>query len=89
VSKCKGGPTQNIIKKVDEAASQKSYSRLALQYAILQYCNIKQEVQLVLNDMAQSSKTRVVYCKASFLFNERFLFLNFQPSTATGSSDVY
>jgi hypothetical protein len=51
-------------------------------------CNIKQEVHLVLNDMVQSSKTMVVYCKASF-FSIKYIFFNFQSSTATGSSDVY
>jgi hypothetical protein len=81
VSKCEGGPTKTSSRKLTTQHPRRVTADL--------HCNIKQEVQLVLNDMVQSSKTRVVYCKDSFFFNGIFLFLNFQSSTATGSSDVY
>jgi hypothetical protein len=66
VSKCKGGPTKTSSKKLRRQHPRRVTADL--------HCNIKQEVHLVLNDMVQSSKTRVVYCKASFFFNKIILF---------------
>jgi hypothetical protein len=80
VSKCKGGPAKTSSRKLTRQRRRRVTADL--------HCNIKQEVHLVLNDMVQSSKTMVVYCKASF-FSMKYIFLNFQSSTATGSSDVY
>jgi hypothetical protein len=58
VSKCKGGPTKTSSRKLTRQRPRRVTANL--------HFNIKQEVHLVLNDMVQSSKTRVVYCKASF-----------------------
>jgi hypothetical protein len=80
VSKCKDGPTKTSSRKLTRQHPRRVTADL--------YCNIKQEIHLVRNDMVQSSKTRVVYCKAIF-FSMKYFFLNFQSSTATGSSDVY
>jgi hypothetical protein len=84
VSKCKDGPTKTSLRKLMRQRSRRVTADL--------HCNIKQEVYLILNDMVQSSKTRVVYCKASFFSMKYFLFKIFRvfyPSTVTGSSDVY
>jgi hypothetical protein len=80
VSKCKDGPTKTSSRKLTRQHSRRVTADL--------HCNIKQEVHLILNDMVQSSKTMVVYCKTSF-FSMKYFFFNFQSSTATGSSDVY
>jgi hypothetical protein len=66
VSKCKGGPTKTSPRKLTRQHRRRVTADL--------HCNIKQEVHLVLNDMVQSSKTMVVYCKASFFFNEIYFF---------------
>jgi hypothetical protein len=66
VSKCKDGPTKTSSRKLTRQHPRRVTADL--------YCNIKQEIHLVVNDMVQSNKTRVVYCKAIFFFNEIFLF---------------
>jgi hypothetical protein len=58
VSKYKDGPTKTSSRKLTRQRPRRVTGDL--------HCNIKQGVHLVLNDMVQSSKTRVVYCKASF-----------------------
>jgi hypothetical protein len=58
VSKYKDGPTETSSRKLTRQRPRRATADL--------HCNVKQEVRLVLYDVVQSSKKRILYSKASF-----------------------
>jgi hypothetical protein len=88
VSKCEGGPTKTSSRKLTTQHPRRVTADL--------HCNCNIAIAILSKKFSLYS---MIWCRAVrqglctvkivFFFNGIFLFLNFQSSTATGSSDVY